>query len=890
MEHRDVLKLAVSPEGKLYIDGEVVSSLWSLLLDLALNPEDHTLAPELRYWLRLALLFLSKVREASDPDLESALKFANLKLSDSEIDEFFRLAPQIKGIEYLTADTITSAWAQLGVNFAERLTLEGLSVDRYLKEHSQLWGIVGRVFFHLAENKQDPRRPFAFLATYTAKVSEHGKLQHVPLGRALEEGGQKGDRATLLAILLPVNKAAAESALIKSLVDSHEIYAPQAWSEDDAYRFLKDIPIYERYGIGVRVPNWWHAKRARAPVLQMTVGEKRSGELGLDSILDFSVECMLDGKSLTEVELRELLNGSEGLVRFKGDWVEVDRNKIESLVEQLKSLNNRDNLTLAEGLRLLAGASIDGAAGSNGAVKGAGGREDESLVVRAGGWLSEVLSGLKNPDALKESAIVGLQATLRPYQEAGVRWLRYLYALGLGGCLADDMGLGKTLQIIAFILILKDEGRLKAPVFLVVPASLIGNWKGEVSRFAPQLKLFVAHASESSSDAVTAEASGAFKGWDIVLTTYSALNNQSWARDIDWSLTVLDEAQAIKNSNTKQTKAVKGLKASVRVAMTGTPVENQLGDLWSLFDFINPGLLGSAQQFSKFIKQDAAAADSRSYANLRALIQPYMLRRLKTDKRIISDLPDKTEVNVYCGLTARQIALYQDGIKQLEKAIEGSKQGIERKGIILSFLLRFKQICNHPAQWLGHGDYKIEESGKLNRLIEICDDIVSRQEKVLIFSQFRELLDPLYELLLERTGRNGFVLHGSTPIKERQRLVRDFQSSPGAAFFLLSLKAGGTGLNLTAASHVVHFDRWWNPAVENQATDRAFRIGQKRNVLVHKFIVRGTIEEKIDELILKKRELSTTVLSDSGESLLTEMSDDELISFVSLDISKVGVG
>jgi non-specific serine/threonine protein kinase len=355
-----------------------------------------------------------------------------------------------------------------------------------------------------------------------------------------------------------------------------------------------------------------------------------------------------------------------------------------------------------------------------------------------------------------------------------------------------------------------------------------------------------------------------------------------WIKSYAWRSAILDEAQAIKNPDAKQTKAVKSLNSRWRLVLTGTPVENRLGDLWSIFDFLNPGLLGSAKAFNRLCK--SMASGKRDYAPLRRLVQPYILRRLKTDKNVIADLPDKTEVNAYCLLSKSQAALYKQSVDEMKKAIE-ELDGIERRGVVLAFLMRFKQICNHPSQWLGDGIYEPMDSGKLSRLRELCESIAARQDKVLVFTQFREMTEPLAGFMAEVFYRRGLVLHGGTPVKKRQDLVKSFQENDRVPFMVLSLRAGGTGLNLTAASHVIHFDRWWNPSVENQATDRAFRIGQKKNVLVHKFVCRGTVEERIDELIAGKQKLSDEVLSGGVESALTEMSNEELISMVSLDLS-----
>ena len=374
---------------------------------------------------------------------------------------------------------------------------------------------------------------------------------------------------------------------------------------------------------------------------------------------------------------------------------------------------------------------------------------------------------------------------------------------------------------------------------------------------------------------------------DVVLTTYGMLLRQKWLLDMEWRLVILDEAQAIKNPATRQTRTVKQLKADARIALTGTPVENRLSDLWSLFDFLCPGLLGSVAKFKKFVKGLEAREHDR-YAPLRNLVRPYVLRRLKTDKSIIADLPDKTEMKAFCGLAKRQAAMYAKSVEELALALE-ELEGMKRRGLVLAYLMRFKQICNHPSQFLGDGGYEPADSGKFDRLRAICEEIASRQEKVLVFTQFREITEPVAAFLGDVFGREGLVLHGGTAVKKRRTLIDTFQREDGPPFFVLSLKAGGTGLNLTAASHVVHFDRWWNPAVESQATDRAFRIGQHRNVVVHKFICRGTVEEKIDALIEEKTSLADDILKAGGESMLTEMSNEDLLKVVALDIDRAGL-
>jgi non-specific serine/threonine protein kinase len=437
--------------------------------------------------------------------------------------------------------------------------------------------------------------------------------------------------------------------------------------------------------------------------------------------------------------------------------------------------------------------------------------------------------------------------------------------------------------VLALLLVLRRQnGERRRTSVIVAPASLVANWESEVRRFAPSLRTFIAHPSVTPTAELRSVDSDRLRDIDLVLTSYGTLARMPALAKISWEVAVLDEAQAIKNPSAKQTRAVKQLEARARIALTGTPVENRVGDLWSIFDFINVGLLGTNTEFGRFNKR-LAANPQRGYGPLRDLVRPYILRRLKTDRSIVADLPDKTEVKAFCPLTRKQAALYQRSVTELATALAAA-DGIKRKGVVLSFLMRFKQICNHPSQWLGDGTWAEADSGKLARLREIVEVIAAKQEKALVFTQFREIITPLAAFLGSVFGRPGLVLHGETEVKKRHALVRQFQEDERVPFFVLSLKAGGTGLNLTAASHVIHFDRWWNPAVEDQATDRAFRIGQTKNVLVHKLLCRGTVEAKIDLLIESKRQLSQELLEGGADTLLTEMTNEELLELVALDL------
>jgi SNF2 family DNA or RNA helicase len=630
----------------------------------------------------------------------------------------------------------------------------------------------------------------------------------------------------------------------------------------------------------VRVPDWWKARKR--PEVRATVGRGPAAGVGQEAILDFSVELVVDGEPLTAEERARVLAASSGLTLIKGKWVEIDRDRLAAVLEHWETAARAHarGLTFAEGMRLLSGVSFDRAEGEDAAESEKG----WSRIV-AGPWLSGALDELRDPERTSGRAFAAeLRAELRPYQLTGVRWLAALDRLGLGACLADDMGLGKTIQVLALLASKKRVREKRAPGLLVVPASLIANWTSEIERFAPSVRTFVAHPSVTPSAELADLDRARIEDVDLVITTYGTVQRTSWFADVVWSTVILDEAQAIKNAGTKQARAVKSLKSRMRIALTGTPIENRLADLWSIFDFLNPGLLGSAKSFSALQRRLERRGHS-AFGPLRELIRPYVLRRLKTDKRIIADLPDKTEQKTWCTLTRAQAVHYEQAVRELKSAL-ASAEGIERKGVVLSSLMRLKQICNHPSQWLGDGAYELASSGKLQRLTELCEELASRQAKVLVFTQFREMTAPLASALERVFGRSGLVLHGDTPVKQRRSLVDAFQDELGPPFFVLSLKAGGTGLNLTAASHVIHFDRWWNPAVEDQATDRAFRIGQKKNVFVHKFVCRGTIEERIDAMVESKRGLSAELFEGGSEVLLTELSNEELLRMVALDIHK----
>jgi superfamily II DNA or RNA helicase len=892
------LEIAISPGGRLSVEpaaelGPVVNEKWTArlqgafdasaadgLLMLATDALTLSVPPSLIYWRdfgRTYLQVLCRTR-AVDGGPAPMLPFAR-----EELWEFVLEAPPMRGGEFITSALLERLWQELGALVIRESAATGLS--GWLKSKNPLWQTVGRVTFHLAENKRDTNRPFAFLATYTHRLSDQGKPQHLPLARALQEYAGAKNKAALNSLLAPVQLAAAKSDLARELVESRQLFQPMAWTPREAHRFLRDIPLFEESGLLVRVPDWWKGGRPARPQVSVRIGEKPGSLLGLESLMDFSVEIALEGDRLTAAESRQLMAAKEGLVLLKGKWIEIDGDRLKQVLAHWQQLEKGgEGVSFLEGMRLLAGLGR-GEAGDP--LSEAETREWSQVV--PGEWLRKTLGAMRDPSVIEGfDPERDLGARLRGYQREGVRWLWFMTRLGLGACLADDMGLGKTIQTLALLLQLKREAasaQTAVPTLLIAPASLLANWKSEIARFAPNLEVFFAHPSETPAqtlkDAV-ADPARSLSTRDLVITTYGLLTRLPWLRQIDWRLVVLDEAQAIRNPASRQALAVKELRAQARIALTGTPVENRVGDLWSLFSFICPGLLGSAAEFGKTIKR-LSGNQGRHFAPLRTLTQPYILRRLKTDKSIISDLPEKTEVAAWCVLSKAQAALYQHSVKELADKLE-TATGIQRRGVVLAFLMRFKQICNHPSHWLGDGVYDPAESGKFARLSELGEEIAARQEKALVFTQFKEMTEPLATHLERIFGRPGLILHGATPVKERQRLVERFQQDAGPPYFILSLKAGGTGLNLTAASHVIHFDRWWNPAVENQATDRAFRIGQKKNVLVHKFVCRGTVEERINGLLEEKKSLATELLEGGSENLLTEMPDDELLRFVALDL------
>jgi SNF2 family DNA or RNA helicase len=657
-------------------------------------------------------------------------------------------------------------------------------------------------------------------------------------------------------------KSAAPSGFVLDATGAHQFLTETAWRLEQA-------------GFGVLLPAWWTRKgtkqRLSVRAHVKTPAMQGGSGLSLEELVQFDWKVALGDEVLSLKELETLARLKVPLVRVRGQWVQVNADEIRAALDFWKHKaaargTLREVVQMALGAREANGLPVSG--------------------VTAEGWIEEFLERLEGRATFEELATPGaFHGTLRPYQVRGYSWLAFLRRWGLGACLADDMGLGKTVQTLAAIQRERDAGE-KRPVLLICPTSVVGNWKKEAERFTPDLPVLIHHGGQRTrGDAFRKKV----QPCALVLSSYALLHrDRELLEKVDWAGVVLDEAQNVKNPETKQSQAARALRADYRVALTGTPVENHVGDLWSILEFLNPGFLGTQADFRRrYFLPIQAQHDTEASGRLKRLTGPFILRRLKTDKSIIADLPDKLEMKVFCNLTREQASLYAAVVAEASKTIEGA-EGIQRKGMILGTLSKLKQVCNHPAQFLGDNSPIPGRSGKLARLTEMLDEVLQSDDRALVFTQFKEMGDLIHKHLQEEFGREVLFLHGGVPQKQRDRLVERFQNDPaGPRVFLLSLKAGGTGLNLTAARHVFHFDRWWNPAVENQATDRAFRIGQTQNVQVHKFLCVGTLEEKIDEMIERKQQVAKHVVS-AGEGWLTELSNEQLKDLFALRQEAIG--
>ncbi len=706
---------------------------------------------------------------------------------------------------------------------------------------------------------------------------------------------------------------------------------------EEAHQFLREVgPLLESSGFGVIFPLWWQAgHRTRLGLRLRLFGDEAIGgseespaDAAASSAMQpastrYAWELTLGGDPLTSDEFSQFAAVQTPLVRLRDRWIELDAAQVQAAQRFLaspartetRSLSLLDAIRMAQAYAQRAESSTDLTAGEAAALPAAlrpasapgtapslelpanllDNLADELPLdvlpldaVDVEGWLADALNRLQTDGALSEAGVAeptGFVGELRPYQRRGVGWLAYLRRLGLGACLADDMGLGKSVQAIALLLHVRDEAavgeqaKLAKPALLICPTSVVTNWRREVERFAPGLRAMVHHGNARLDGDAFHEAVAEH---DLIITSFGTAR-----RDIElllaheWDDLILDEAQNIKNPAAKQTQAVRRLRARNRMALTGTPVENRLSELWSILEFLNPGYLGGYDRFRRsYIVPIERYSDEAHAAELRALVQPFLLRRLKSDPTIISDLPAKTEMVTYCTLTSEQAALYEQVVRETLAQVDDS-QGIQRRGIVLGLLTKLKQVCNHPAHYLKQKEPLAKRSGKLMRLSEMLEEALAVDDRALVFTQFVEMGHLLQQHLRDTLGVDVLFLHGGTTATGRDQMVQAFQSEDGPPIFVLSLRAGGSGINLTQANHVFHFDRWWNPAVENQATDRAFRIGQTRNVQVHKFVVAGTLEERIHDLIESKQALAEQIVG-SGEEWLTELDTNQLQDLLTL--------
>jgi SNF2 family DNA or RNA helicase len=649
---------------------------------------------------------------------------------------------------------------------------------------------------------------------------------------------------------------------------------------DEAFVFLKESAwVLEDAGYRVIVPAWWTPEGRKRTKVRLKTSLRSSkkgsaaagpGRLSLNTIISYQYQLSVGGQTVTAEEWQQLVNAKTALVQFRGEWMELDQDKMQQLLQFWQTHQGEEpEITLQDMLKI-------------------GTEAEDDLEWDHDQAMQDMLSRLHDKNAIAPiENPAALQGTLRPYQRRGVAWLHYLEGLGLNPCLADDMGLGKTLEVIAHLLKEREEGESVPATLIIAPTSVLGNWRKEVERFAPQLRTLVHQGSVRTKDKQAFVE--ACEQYDIILTSFAlARLDEKLLQSYKWHRVVVDEAQNIKNPQAAQTKAILKLAAPHRLALTGTPVENRLRDLWSIFNFLNPGYLGKEAQFRKTFELPIYKENDLGQSiTLKKLVEPFILRRVKTDKRIIDDLPDKIEQKMYCTLTPEQASLYEAVVKDVEEKLNDA-EGIQRRGLILSTLLKLKQICNHPMQFLQDGSaFTPERSLKLQRLGEMTEEIIESGESALIFTQFTEIGGALEKYLEHTQHYNTYYLHGGTSPARRDQMVTEFQDpATEPSLFILSLRAGGVGLNLTKANHVFHFDRWWNPAVEDQATDRAFRIGQRRNVFVHKFVAMGTMEERIDAMIEDKKRLSSLVVG-NDEGWLTELDNDTFKDLIALRRSAI---
>lgn len=782
------------------------------------------------------------------PKIELIRENVDIDYEYFNYDEIIDNIPLCIGYQHINKEWINNILNKLLIIYKSDIQEFDGTVELYFTNKSKKLINMSKIYFHLVEAK-DQGYPFAFMATYTIKRDD--EVKHYPLKYAIKEYEKNPSKLEELTQCL--YKISNKSCLIKKLIASGEIFSPIFFDSDEAYTFLKEIDIYEKNGVVCRVPNWWENKEKNTTI-KIDIEQKKKDGYGYftDSILvNVSPKMYYEGVQISKEEIEEMLLKTEGLSFIKGKWIEINKKQLKTLLDEYENLR-ADGTTLSEVLRKYT------------ALKP---YKELKIEFTRSDWLERIaMDNLKELPEF-ENVSTEFNGKLRNYQVDGYKWLLGMSYQKFGICLADDMGLGKTVQILAFLLSYKKL--VNKNVLLIVPASLVGNWEKEIKKFSPTIDYYIAR--KISADELK------IKNSFLTITTYQVSQSLSTIYEKNWGIVILDEAQAIKNPETKQAKKIKSLKREMSIALTGTPIENNLLNLWSIFDFLNPGLLGSESEFRK--EYDIKDASRKNVQRLVKIINPFILRRMKTDKKIIRDLPEKNDNIIYMELSKKQIILYKKVISELTEMKMSESNQFMQKRIILTAILHLKQICNHPSQFIGDNEYKICDSGKFLALKELCEIIFEKREKVLVFTQFKEIAEPLNNLLKDIFKIPGYVITGDTPINVRSRYIESFQTG-NIPYMILSLKTAGVGLNLTAATNVIHFDRWWNPAVENQATDRTYRIGQSNNVNVYKLITKDTIEEIIDHLINTKVRLSDSVIENFDTNVLNKLSNEELLESI----------
>ena len=696
-------------------------------------------------------------------------------------------------------------------------------------------------------------------------IWEHPVEQLIWTNRAIKNPQETLLKGLGLASLLysPIAESLQESQPLCCLLDSMQVY-----------EFIKsNAIILEDNGLGVILPSSLVKGKENQRLgisIEVEVKSKKEERLSLQSLLSYQLELAIGQQIISKKEFKKLLDQKSPLVKINGEWIILKQSDIQAANTILNNSYDPLELSVEDALRF--------STGDKKAIA-----KLPVINFKTSGVLQEIINNFINNQSIE---IINnppeFKGKLRPYQRRGVSWLAFLEKWGLGACLADDMGLGKTPQLLAFLLHLKAEKMLRKPTLLVCPTSILNNWGREVHKFSPTLSTLIHHGEKRNKGKSLIKE---IKNKHLVITSYSLVYRDAEILEkVEWKGLVLDEAQNIKNPQAKQSQVVRKLKTEFRIALTGTPVENHLSELWSILDFLNPGFLGTQQFFQcRFAKPIEKYGDRESLQLLRSLVRPFILRRLKSDQDIVQDFPKKQETNVFCGLSLEQGRLYQELVDNSLQKLEG-RTGIQRQGLVLSLLIKLKQICNHPAQFLKEKQLRMSDrSGKLMRLEAMLEELIEEGSRALIFTQFSEWGKLLQPYLQKKFSQDVLFLYGATRRNKRQEMIDRFQNDPnGPAIFILSLKAGGTGLNLTRANHVFHFDRWWNPAVENQATDRVFRIGQKQNVQIHKFVCAGTLEEKINDILEGKKQLAEQTI-DAGEKWLTQLDTERLRTLLLLD-------